>query len=175
VADANQRDETLGDPVEQLARLFAENPAWDEAARYLDPAATSDIYFSHEPGRVWHIERRAGVTQLLPGASERPDLVFRFSPHAVRELSREHDGIAAFAIALFRLALAPDPDRGVRIRIVAPFIELTRRGYVKLLLAGGPSLLAFGVEHGVRGLADLRALVRRLRRSESDTWERDGR
>jgi len=52
VADANQRDETLGDPVEQLARLFAENAAWDEAARYLDPTATSDIYFSHEPGRV---------------------------------------------------------------------------------------------------------------------------
>lgn len=166
-----KRGETPHDPVEELADLFADHPAWQRAARHIDPGATSDVYFSSHPGRAWHLEQQGGVTLLLEGRSVAPDFVFCFTPEAVRRLAAVHDGIGSFARTLFRLILDPDPEVAIRFRIATPFTELLRRGYLRLLLAGGPALLAFGSEHGVRGLGDLRSLARRLRSREPAPWE----
>ena len=67
--------------------------------------------------------------------------------------------------------LDPDPEVAIRFRIATPFSDLLRRGYLRLLLAGGPALIAFGSEHGVRALSDLRSLVRRLRSRKPEPWE----
>jgi hypothetical protein len=166
-----ERDKTPRDTVEELARLFAEHPAWRRAAQHIDPNATSDVYFSSHPGRAWHLERRDGTTRLCEGRSASPDLVFRFTPQAVLRLAAVRDGIGNFARTLFLLMLDPDPEVAIRFRIVAPFPRLLRRGYLRLLLAGGPALIAFGAEHGVRGLGDVRSMVRRLRSREPEPWE----
>ena len=59
----------------------------------------------------------------------------------------------------------------IDLRVVAPFWRLLRRGYVRLLLAGGPKVLAFGARHGVGDLAALRRLVAAQRSDEPATWE----
>src|SRR5262245_848858 len=64
--------------IERLARLFREHPAWREAARFIDRRATNNVFFSHRPGRVWHLERDGDETVLLPGTAPDPDFVFRF-------------------------------------------------------------------------------------------------
>lgn len=166
-----QRGEGPRDPVAQLTHLFAEHAVWRKAARHIDPSATSDVYFSDHPGRAWHIERLEGVTRLLPGRSTSPDFAFRFTPRSVRRLSEVDGGIGGFARVLFELMLDPDPEARIDIRIVASFSDLRRRGYVRLLLAGGPALVAFGARHGVRGLGELRKLVRSLRSTEPAPWE----
>ena len=43
--------------VERLARLFLEHPAWQSAASLLSQDTTSNVYFTHRPGEVWHLER----------------------------------------------------------------------------------------------------------------------
>ena len=157
--------------IERLARLFQEHPAWVEAARLLAPEATSSVYFSHRPRQAWRLEHREGHTRLLPGASPDPDLVFRFTPAAVDRLAEARGGIGDFALELFSLALEADAAARVEIRVAAPFPRLLARGYVRLLLAGGPRLAALGASHGVRTPGALRRLVRQLRRRGPEEWE----
>lgn len=155
------------DWTERLAKLFAEHPAWVEAARQLSLSATSTAYFSHRPGEPWRLEQRDGTTVLVPGAARDPDFVFRFSPAAIERLEDVDGGIGDFAVALFSQVV----DEQVDLRIVAGFPRLMRRGYVKLLLVAGPPVLAFGATHGIRTLGALRRFVAGLRSRGPADWE----
>jgi hypothetical protein len=153
--------------TERLARLFRDHLAWREAAAYLRSDASSTVYFTHRPGEVWRLEDVAGETRLVPGAASDPDLVFRFSPQSIERLEGVEGRMGDFAVALFSLIV----DDEVRLRIISRFLRLARRGYVKLLLAGGPQVIAFGVTHGIRTLPALRRLVAETRSSEPADWE----
>lgn len=167
MADAPSSDET----VETLARMFAEHPAWRAAAKHVSADATSDVYFTQRPGEAWHLALVDGAGRLRPGASPDPDFVFRFTPQAVARLARVEGGLADFAGALFEAIGSEDPEQRVDLRIAVSFARLLRRGYVRLILAGGPRLLALGARHGVRGWSGLRRLVEGARRGP-DPWER---
>ncbi len=154
--DPKQADPT----VEALRAFFVDHPDWRAAAGRLDRAACSRVSFTHLPGRDWRLLRRGGRTVLEPGRVTDPDFALTFSPIAIERIVAARGGMAAFAIALFEAVLDPDSLLGVRIEILASFARLVRRGYLGLLLACGPRLLAFGARHGVRSVGDLRAMVR---------------
>lgn len=168
-------DDEADPVVESLAELFREHPVWRRAAEPIADRAKSAVYFAHRPGEPWTLERRDGSTHLVPGRCQDPDLVFRFSPGAVRRLEAVEGDVADFAIELFERAIDPDPDAHVDLRIAASFARLLSRGYVRLLLSAGPKLLAFGATHGVRDVGALRDLVVKLRAREPAAWEVEGR
>ncbi len=164
-----------GDPhVERLARLFREHPAWRAAARHVADDAESRVLFAHRPGERWHLARRGGESLLLPGDVPDPDLVFRFSPAAIERLAGARGSVGAFAVELFGLVVGDAPDVRVDLRIAAPFARLVRRGYLRLLVAAGWRVLAFGARHGVRSLGPLRRLVERLASRSPEAWEAEG-
>lgn len=160
--------------VQELAELFASHPIWLDAARSIADGATSRVYFSHRPGEPWHLERRRGRSVLAPGITEDPDFAFRFTPAAIERLSAVEGEVGNFAVELFRLIIDDDPDLRIGFRIVAPFTRLARRGYLSLLLRGGPRVVAFGASHGVRTLGALRRLVAQLVAREPEPWEATG-
>lgn len=162
-----KRGDLADEWTDRLAHLFREHPAWVAAARHLDPKASSAVYFSHRDAEPWRLEQLEGETCLLPGAADDPDLVFRFTPESIERLETVEGDIGDFAVALFSLM----DEGGVELRIVAGFRRLARRGYVKLLLVAGPSVLAFGAAHGIRTLGALARLVRRLRDRAPEDWE----
>jgi len=151
--------------VETLRRLFETHPVWLAAARHLAPGACSAIRFSHRPREEWTLHGQEGRTVLEAGRAPDPDLAFTFPPAAIEKLDATRGGIADFSLALFRLIEETDPDLRVGFQVVAPFSRLVRRGYVRLLVAAGPRVLAFGV---ARGVATLGALRRRVERSRKD-------
>lgn len=166
MSQAAQTDEWAG----RLATLFAVHPAWVAAARRLSGEATSSVYFTHLPGAPWRLETRSGGVVLLPGAAADPDLVFRFTPESIAKLESVEGGIGHFAVALFEQIV----DGAVDLRIRAGFARLVLRGYVKLLLAAGPPVAAFGATHGIRTLAALRRFVADLRADGAADWEYEG-
>jgi hypothetical protein len=149
--------------VRRLASLFRSHPAWTAAAALLSDAASSNVRFRQRPGEAWHLARVRGKTRLAPGARRDADLELTFTPAAIERLTATRGGIGAFAVALFDLAVERDATRGVEIRVLAPFSRLVRRGYLRLLVAGGPRVLVWGAAHGVRSLPQLRRFVARAR------------
>ena len=158
-------------PIETLTDLCLHHPAWNEAARYLEEGASSNIYIASQPEAVWHLVRRANETHLEAGPARDPDLVFRFTREAVASLANVEGDVGDFAVRLFHLIVEVGDDAGVEIRIAAPFSRLVRRGYLSLLVAGGLRVLAFGTAHGVRTLHELRRLVERMQQREPAVWE----
>ncbi len=152
--------------VRRLAGLFGSHPAWTRAAALLSQDACSNVRFLHRPGEVWHLARVAGKTRLEQGARADADLEFGFPPAAIDRLAAARGGIADFAVSLFDLAVEPDPSLHVELRILSPFLTLVRRGYLRLLVAGGPHVLAWGAAHGVRSLGELRSWIARARRRD---------
>ena len=161
----------MDEHVERLARLFREDSAWKAAARHLEEAATSGVYFSHRPCDPWRLVRERGQTLLRPGPAADPDFVFRFTPASVERLAALDGNVGDFAVELFSLMIETDPAQRVDFRIVAPFSRLVRRGYLGLLAAGGLRVLAFGASRGVRTLADLRRLIQRVADRSPESWE----
>lgn len=157
--------------VETLTRLFRAHPVWRRAAGHIAPEAECAVYFRHLPGRPFRLVRRRGRATLVPGVARDPDFVLRFAPAAVERLARVRGDVGDFALELFHRALDRRAAARVDIRIAAPFARLVRRGYVRLLLAAGPRVLALGAAHGVRTLGELRALVARLRARRPARWE----
>jgi hypothetical protein len=157
--------------VQRLVQLFRAHPVWCEAARLVSEDATSRVFFAHRPGEPWRLLRRDEQSVLEPGEADDPDLAFCFPPGAIAELEATRGGVGDFALALFRLALDADPERRVRLRVIAPFARLLRRGYVELLLRGGPRLLWFGARHGVRSVGELRRMVESARQGGPEPWE----
>jgi hypothetical protein len=153
--------------VRRLAALFRSHPAWTRAAALLSERACSNVRFRHRPGEVWHLARVDGVTRLAPGELPDPDFELDFPPAAIERLAKTRGGIGAFANAFFEIATEKDQARRVRLRILAPFSRLVRRGYLRLLVAGGPSVLASGAAHGVTTLGGLRRFVARARAGEA--------
>jgi hypothetical protein len=151
----------------QLAELFRSHPAFAEASPSIDAGATSNVYFRHRPGEAWRLERSGEATRLRLGASQDPDFAFRFSEAAIERLEGVGGGIGDFAVGLFSLIVEGEID----LRIVAGFGRLARRGYLRLLLAAGPAVIAFGARHGIRTLGALRSLVRDLRSRAPAQWE----
>ena len=158
--------------VRKLARLFLEHPAWLSAARHVREGASSKVAFSHLPSGSWHLVREGGRSLLRPGPAADPDFAFRFTPAAIDRLAAARGGIGDFAVALFSLILEEDESIAVGFRILSSFSKLARRGYVRLLLAAGPRVVAWGAAHGVRTPGQLRRLVRELRAREPASWER---
>lgn len=153
--------------IARLARLFAEHPAWVDAARHLGASAESSVYFTHRPGEVWRLRSVEGGTRLDAGPSRDPDFALRFSPESIDALAAVEGDIGAFAVALFEQIEAGRID----LRIHAGFARLARRGYVTLVLAAGPAVVAYGARHGIRGLGALRRLVGELATRRRSDWE----
>jgi hypothetical protein len=153
--------------TERLARLFREHPAWVEAARYLGRNASSAVYFSHRRAEPWSLLQREGETQLIPGVPDDPDFVFRFTPASIEQLEAVDGDIGDFAVTLFSLV----GEGEVKLRIAAGFGRLVRRGYVKLLLAAGPPVVAYAAAHGIQTLGALRQLVAEMRDRGAADWE----
>ncbi|MFI5215172.1 MAG: hypothetical protein ACHQ3O_01405 [Candidatus Limnocylindria bacterium] len=149
--------------VDRLATLFRSHPAWTRAAALLSADACSNLRFPHRAGEVWHLARVAGVTRLEPGALRDADLELTIPPGAVGRLEATRGGVGDFAVALFELAVERDEALRVDLRILAPFSRLMRRGYLRLLVAGGPAVLAWGAAHGVGSLGELRRWIGRMR------------
>lgn len=156
--------------VRKLADNFLHHPVWIDAAQSIKEGASSQVYFSHVPGE-WHLMRRNGQSLLLAGASPDPDFSFRFTPASIdRIFAVSTDAsVGTFAIELFECITSKDINFKVDLRVISPFSKLLTRGYVKLLLKGGPKVLQYAASHGVRTLSDLRRLLKEARSSDPIT------
>jgi len=155
----------FSDPyIERLRRHFLEHPVWVDAARPIAEGAQSLVVFSHAPG-VYHLHREGGKSLLLYGPPQDPDFGFRFTPRAIELLTETEGDVGDFAVTLFTLITHPDPEVRIGFRIYAGFPRLIKRGYVQVLLRGGPKVLQYSAQKGVRTLSDLYRLLQELRSS----------
>lgn len=154
----------------KLEHMLKTHPAWIATAKTIRDGSSSRVYFSHLPGE-YHMERRNGESLLLAEPVADPDFAFRFTPKSIDRLCsvKGHEQ-ADFAIEFFECVVSDDPDLQVGLRVIAGFPRLLWRGYVTMLLRGGPRLLAYGATRGIHSVSDLRKFLSQTRASDP-RWE----
>jgi hypothetical protein len=159
--------------VEQLRKHFLEHPVWVEAAKPIREGAESLVLFTHVPG-IYHLHREGGKSLLLQGRPKNPDFGFRFTPRSIELLTSTEGDIGDYAVMLFSLITHPDPQTRIGFRVYASFPRLLKMGYVQVLLRGGPKVLQYSAQRGVRTVGDLIRLFQELREKESLEGSEEG-
>lgn len=156
--------------AEKLKTMLATHPAWISTAKTIRDGSSSRVYFSHLPGE-FHLLRKDGQSLLIDEPAEDPDFAFRFTPRSIDRLCAVKGSEQAdFAIELFDCVVSDDPEVQVGLRVIAGFTRLVWRGYVTMLLRGGPRVLAYGATRGIHSVSDLRKFMRQTRASDP-RWE----
>jgi hypothetical protein len=156
--------------VEKLRSLFLNHPAWLKAAEPIKDGASSRVLFAHLPSE-YQLLRQDGQSLLLEGPAVEPDFAFYFPKKAIDRLCAvQGTEQADFAIALFDCVVSEDPDEQVGLRILAGLGQIFWKGYLTMLLRGGPRVLAYGARRGLHSVADLRKFLKHTRASHP-RWE----
>lgn len=92
--------------------------------------------------------------------SAQADVEFSFTGEALRQLE-SHPGqqLAAFGIAVFEQIIAGQ----MKIRVRGSLWRLATGGYLQIILAAGPELLAFLASHGLSSTKKILDLMRSLK------------
>src|SRR5512135_1745210 len=106
----------MTDPVAaSLARFFETSPA---AARATRPLARDARVALDLPGGPARFSMRSGKCAVEEGAEPDPDFTLRMPEAAVRQITAlEGDDVGKFGIEFFKLVLASEPERKVRIQV----------------------------------------------------------
>ena len=157
--------------VEKLRHHFLHHPVWVEAAKPIREGAQSLVTFSHLKG-IWHLRREGGKSLLVQGRPDQPDFGFCFTPPSIERLTEIEGDIGDYAVTLFSLITHPDPQVRIGFKVYASVPRLLKMGYVQVLLRGGPKVLQYAGQRGVRTLGDLFRLFQELRTPAP--WEKEG-
>jgi hypothetical protein len=149
----------MTDPSAQsLARFFETSPAARKATRPLARDARVALALASGPARFSMAD---GEGRVEEGAEADPDFTLTLPAEAVQELTGiPGDDVGEFGIAFFKLLLAREPERRVRVHIHASTPRLISHGYLGVLAAGGAKVGWWLLRNGVR---NPKAAIDRLR------------
>ena len=149
----------MTDPsTEALAQFFATSPAARKATRPLARDARVALELASGPARFG---MASGEGRVEAGAEADPDFTLSLPDAAVRHLTAMRgDDVGEFGIEFFKLLLAREPERRVRVHVNASTTRLISHGYLGVLAAGGAKVAWWLLKNGVR---NPKAAIDRLR------------
>ncbi len=154
--------------LETLRVFFEEHEVWQEAARPVKDGANSEVYFRSIPGEYYLI-REDGKSWLRKGKAPSPDFSFVFPDEAIRRFeSLNGDNISDFAMLLFELLGNEDDLNLIGFRVSGSIGQILKRGYLQVVLKGGPRVLQYAASHGIRSLGDFGRLLKSLKGGDID-------
>jgi hypothetical protein len=134
--------------TEALARFFATSPAARKATKPLSRDARVAIDL---PGGAARFTMSTGSGTVEEGAEPDPDFTLTMPDGAVAHLtSVPADDVGEFGIEFFKLMLAREPERKVRVHIHASTARLVSHGYLGVLAAGGAKVAWWLLKNGVK-------------------------
>jgi len=143
---------------EALARFFATSPAARKATRPLSRDARVALDLAGGPARF---TMSTGAGTVEEGAETDPDFTLELPEGAVAHLtSVPAEDVGEFGIEFFKLVLAREPDRKVRVHIHASTARLVSHGYLGVLASGGAKVAWWLLKNGVK---NPKAAIDRLR------------
>ena len=141
-----------------LSRFFENSPAARKATRPLARDARVALALDAGPARF---SMAAGEARVEEGAEADPDFTLTLPEGAVTHITGiAGDDVGQFGIEFFKLLLARDPERRVRVQVHASTARLVSHGYLGVLAVGGAKVGWWLVKNGVR---NPKAAIDRLR------------
>lgn len=151
--------------VAALSSFLSNSSAAQAAATSLRPGAEVAITFTDVAGD-WRICRKdAAGLSLEPGKATDPDFELRIPPGAVNSICSRHDlDVGDLGVTFFEHIVGRDPELKIQVTLHSGLVKLTSRGWLGLLARGGPKVVIWMTQRGLRGAGAVATALGRLRR-----------
>ena len=148
-----------------LSNFLSTSPAALAAASSLRVGAEAAITLTDVEGD-WRIFRTEDSGILFEsGKALDPDFDLRIPPAAIHSICSRHDSDAGdLGVTFFEHLVERDPALKITVKLHSGFIKLTSRGWLTLLARGGPKVVFWLANKGLRGPGGVATALGRLRR-----------
>ena len=140
-----------------LKNFFETRAAVEKALHLLDPDVEISIVIGESVDCALMV--RDGKPVLERRAAKNPDVVFSIRPETVELLNeRTKDDIGDIGVNILKEMVAGH----LSVRVEANVLDLLRRGYLRVLSAGGPAVTAFLGRHGF-DVSNIMSTIKKMR------------
>lgn len=154
----------MSQAIELLNAIFTRKEAGRKAVRPLRKGTTIGIRI-HGEDQDYAFERTRDSAEIRTGAARDPDFHLTMGKNAVQFIhDTEGARIGDFGVSFFKTLLAEEEEDAVRVQLNAGIFRLTRNGYLKVMLLGGPVVVAFMAKHGYVGPTAIAKAIKKLKK-----------
>ena len=147
-----------------LAKFFATSRAARTTAASLGKAAEVGVTFTDVPGSFRFFSDH-GKPALVAGAAKDPDFELTLAPGAVRAICARADAeVGDLGILFFQHMIANAPEDKIKVRLHSGLWGLTTHGWLSVLAHGGPRVVAWMAQKGLKGPSAVASAISRLKK-----------
>jgi hypothetical protein len=148
----------------RLRHFFETSEAGRRAAASLRRAAEVGVRFTDVPG-----EFRFHAVDSKPlfesGRAMDPDFELTLAPGAVAAITARPDAdVGELGILFFQHILAKDENEKIRVKLHSGLVRLTMRGWLGVLAVGGPKVVGWMAQKGLKGPSAVASALSRLKK-----------
>ena len=147
-----------------LRRFFETSAAGRRAAASLKKNATVGVRFTDVPGD-FRFYAQDGKPHFDAGKASDPDFELTIAPGAVRAITAKPESdVGELGITFFQHIVAKDPAEKIQVKLHAGLLKLTMHGWLGVLAAGGPKVIGWMAQKGLRGPSAVASALSRLKK-----------
>jgi hypothetical protein len=155
---SSERSET------RLRRFFETSDASRRAASSLRKAAEVGVRFTDVPGD-FRFHSVDGKPAFEAGKAMDPDFELTLAPGAVAAITaRPQADVGELGVLFFQHIIAKDENEKIRVKLHSGLLRLTMRGWLGVLAAGGPKVIGWMAQKGLKGPSAVASALSRLKK-----------
>ena len=134
----------------RMKEFFEVNPVTRKLAGPLKEGAVAELAFDGD-ATLYAMVKEGGRSVLRPGRPEHPEMVMKFNKGAIDYIfGLESEKVEDYALRLFECAVQPTQKRWVRVKLTTSILDAYRKGYIAMLLLGGPGAVKMAAQLGIK-------------------------
>jgi len=147
-----------------LRKFFETSAAGKRAASSLKKGATVGVRFTDVSGD-FRFYAQDGQPHFDAGRANDPDFELTLAPGAVRAITAKPEAdVGELGITFFQHILAKDPAEKIQVKLHAGLLKLTMHGWLGVLAAGGPKVMGWMAQKGLKGPSAVASALSRLKK-----------
>jgi hypothetical protein len=148
----------------RLRRFFATSEASRRAASSLKKAAEVGVRFTDVPGD-FRFHSVDGKPVFEAGKPMDPDFELTLAPGAVAAITAQPQAdVGELGVLFFQHILSKDENAKIRVKLHSGLMRLTMRGWLGVLAAGGPKVIGWMAQKGLKGPSAVASAISRLKK-----------
>jgi hypothetical protein len=148
----------------KLKRFFETSEASRRAASSLKRAAEVGVRFTDVPGE-FRFHAVDGKPAFESGKAMDPDFDLTLAPGAVAAITAQPNAdVGELGILFFQHIVAKDENAKIRVKLHSGLLRLTMRGWLGVLAAGGPKVIGWMAQKGLKGPGAVASALSRLKK-----------
>ncbi|MBN2694434.1 hypothetical protein JXR93_07205 [bacterium] len=151
----------MSDLFIKLKDFFENRDVAKKATNPLSKKAEGEVVFSIDKTKSYSFRRVDGesYSSIFENSPKEPDFTITLSEGALNELiSLKSESVGDFGVLFFKLLKNKESGKEVSLKIHIGFIKMISKGYLKVLLLGGPVVMSALTKLGVHGIDGIKKI-----------------